>query len=69
MSRFQFLFEYNGVRVSVELDGDSNLSDTLDAIERFLIAAGFDKAQAREGVQDIRIVIQKPSETPGVAHD
>jgi hypothetical protein len=41
-------------RVSVEIDGDSNLSDTLDAIEQFLLACGFDKDQARQGAQDLR---------------
>jgi hypothetical protein len=57
MNRFQFIHEYNGARTTVEIDGDSNLSDTLDAIERFLIAAGFDKAQAREGVRDVGEIV------------
>jgi hypothetical protein len=65
MNRFQFIYEYDGARTTVEIDGDSNLSDTLDAIERFLIAAGFDKAQARQGVQDVGDAVTVP--TPGPA--
>lgn len=34
--------------VRVEILGDSNLSDTLDAIETFLIAAGFDSEQVKK---------------------
>jgi hypothetical protein len=68
MNRFQFLFEYNGVRVSVELDGDSNLSDTLDAFETFLIACRFDKDQASQAAQDLREIVAGPSETPGPVH-
>jgi hypothetical protein len=63
MNRFQFLYEYDGSRTTVEIHGDSNLSDTLDAIERFLIAAGFDKTQVRQGVQDLGDAVTVP--TPG----
>lgn len=47
--KFIFVAEHgNGQRVSVEIRGDSDLSDTVDAIETFLVAAGFDRAQVLE---------------------
>jgi hypothetical protein len=48
--RFIFTQEYGPQRVSVEIDGDSNLSDALDAVETFLIAAGFDRKQVLAGM-------------------
>lgn len=36
-----FSAERANQQVRVEISGESNLSDTLDAIETFLIAAGF----------------------------
>ena len=67
VNRFQFIHEHSGSRTTVEIHGDSNLSDTLDALERFLIAAGFNKDQAREGVRDLGEIVGGPSETPGDA--
>jgi len=47
--RFLFIADHGcGQRVTVEIGSDSNLSDTADAIETFLVAAGFDREQVAE---------------------
>lgn len=39
---FRFVRVYEGVRVSVKLDGDANLSDLLDEFEAFLKGCGYE---------------------------
>lgn len=38
----------NGQRISIEIPGDTNIGDVIDAIETFLIAAGFHRDHVTE---------------------
>lgn len=48
---FRFVAQQGRQTITVEIAGDSNLSDTLDAIESFLIAAGFNAQQVKSSFQ------------------
>lgn len=50
---FRFTRVHGGVRVSVKLDGDANLSDLLDEFEAFLKGCGYDLPGALDFVGEV----------------
>lgn len=49
--KFLFVAQYDQVKATVEVLGDAKLSEVLDALEAFLIAAGFDPQQVKASLR------------------